>query len=66
MVIYMYNKNNKYGLHVLTPFLHFVQVFPLSAYAKRGNLLNYNVSSPPFFATAEKGVRGDEYVKQNI
>jgi len=59
MVIYRYNKNNKYGLHVLTPFLHFVQVFPLSAYAKRGNLVNYNVSStPPSLRQQRRGSGG--------
>ena len=31
-------------------------LFPLSAPAKRGNLLKYNASTP-FFATAEKGSR---------
>ena len=32
-------------------------LFPLSAHAKRGNLLKYNASTP-FFATAEKGEGG--------
>ena len=32
-------------------------LFPLSAHAKRGNLLKYNAFTP-FFATAEKGVGG--------
>jgi len=35
-------------------------LFPLSAPAKRGNLLKYNASTP-FFATAEKGSRPDSY-----
>jgi len=60
--------------HVLTPFPRYAQAFPLSAVAKRGNVLYYNNITPPlyevelglilcricspFFATAEKGAGG--------